>query len=636
MPTVYGLFVGINKYQNVTPLFGCVEDINAIEEFFTNRIAPESRAFVALRDAEATREAIIDGFRTHLSRAREDDIALFYYCGHGSTEPAPPEWQSFDSDGKNQTLIPVDARANGVYDIADKELTALIQGVHDAAGNDRVQVVVIADSCHSGGNTRAVDDDGVGRMTAAARTERTLDDYLPEARALYDPKRVAANGLPTPRHVALAACQSDEIAKEFPKDPPPRRGAFTVAFEEAVRALGSTATYTGLINAIRMKVRERAAAQVPNLYVSGGATANDVFLGGQAGRNDLTVDHNNAGWWLSAGAIDSIPSPAQGHVTTVAIYERGTSIATTAPGAPVATAVVAQVESDRARLEVSPVGAPLDTSRQYIGAVTSLETPALQVVIEAEAGAEDAAKRVRSRLAGSSPRFAVVDKAGKVPCVTAVVHGNSVQLRAGAALLEGLTYRADDSGLAALVTGCEHLAHWYQVRDLAPPGSRLNGQLRIELVPLEATEKGADVPEDRPALSAEDGSLTVRKGARIQMRLRNDATERLYVALLQLDGTAFACTKMFADWIPAGGVGVVNGGKAMRMEILEDGVASVTDYFKAVVAIEDFVPERWELPPLVVPAGTRAVVEDEAPPTRGAEGLDAFWGTTTLEVTTAR
>ncbi len=136
MPTVYGLFVGINKYQHVTPLFGCVEDIDAIEEFFTNRIAPESRAFVALRDTEATREAIIDGFRTHLSRAREDDVALFYYCGHGSTEPAPPEWRSFDSDGKNQTLIPVDARANGVYDIA-----VMAPGHATASGRSAIQTL---------------------------------------------------------------------------------------------------------------------------------------------------------------------------------------------------------------------------------------------------------------------------------------------------------------------------------------------------------------------------------------------------------------------------------------------------------------------------------------------------------------
>ncbi len=636
MSTVYALFVGINKYQAVGQLGGCVEDIDAIEQFFTTRIPPESRAFLALRDEEATRAAIIDGFRTHLSQAREDDVALFYYCGHGSTESAPPEWNSLDADGKNQTFIPVDARANGVYDIADKELTALIQGIHDAAQSDRVQVVVISDSCHSGGNTRSVDDDGVGRMTASPNTSRTLADYLPEARALFDPTRVAATGLPNPRHVALAACQSNEIAKEFPTDPPPRRGAFTVAFEEAVRALGSTATYTGLINAVRMKVRERAAAQVPNLYVSGGASASDVFLGGQAGRDDLTVDHNKAGWWLSAGAIDGVPVPEKGHVTEVAIYERGAPAAGADSATPVATAVVVEVEADRSRLNVTPPGAALDTSLQYIGTITRFDTPALHVVIEAVAGAEAQARDVRSRLAGSSPLFAVVNNPGDVAYVTAVVNADSVQFRTESALLAGLRYRVDARGLTALVAGCEHLARWQQVRDLAPVGSRLNGQVCIELVSLDATEKGANVPEDRPALQAEDGSLSVDKGTRVQIRLRNDSKERLYVALLQLDGAAFASAKMFADWIPAGGVGMVNGGKAMRMEILDDAVRSATDYFKVIAGIEDFVPERWELSPLVGAAGTRAAVADEEPPTRTAEGIDAFWGTTTLKVTTTR
>lgn len=649
MSKVYALFVGINKYVAVSPLNGCVEDISAIEKLFTTRIAPESLDLRVLRDAEATRSAIIDGFRTHLRRAQATDVALFYFCGHGSEEVCPREWERLEPSGMNQTIVPVDARTGDVFDIADKELSALI---HEVA-SDGAHVVMIADSCHSGGNTRGVDDEtgpaaGVARMTPAAEMrERTIEDYIDLARELYDPERILLHGPPQPRHVAIAACQGDELAKEFPLRPP-RRGAFSVSFEEAVRALGPSATYVDLVNAVRMKVRDRAVEQVPNLFVSGGASGHDVFLGGHAGRADLTIDVDAAGrWWLSAGAIDGIPSPAQGSVTEVAIYQRGAFDDPTVTPTPIATAVVAEVLEDRARLNVNVMTAPLDAARQYIGAITRLGTPGLNLVIEAFPGAEDAAVRVGAHLAGSSPLFAVVDRAGTAPAVTVVVANDSVDVRGDDGTpLTGLRYALDDAGLHALAASCIHLARWYGLRDLAPAGSRLNGQVRIELVPVGAGEK--TVPDHRRAHAASNGSVALQyegeKGARVQCRLRNDSMERLYVVLLDLTDS-FACSTLFADWIPEGGTGMAFGGKAFRMTIPEwrdASVRSTTDYFKVVAAISDFDPERWTLPALLGPpkvSATRdagAVDEEEEAPVRTADGPDAFWGTSLLKVVTTR
>ena len=171
MAKVYALFVGIDKYQPpVKALEGSVADIAAMEALFATRIPPASLELKTLRDDAATRAAIIDGFRSHLRQAGSNDVALFYYCGHGSQEPCPSEWLHIEPSGKNQTLIPVDARTGDVFDIADKELSALI---HEVASGG-AQVVVITDSCNSGGNTRAADDDtdplaGVARMVPAAR-----------------------------------------------------------------------------------------------------------------------------------------------------------------------------------------------------------------------------------------------------------------------------------------------------------------------------------------------------------------------------------------------------------------------------------------------------------------------------------
>jgi hypothetical protein len=127
---------------------------------------------------------------------------------------------------------------------------------------------------------------------------------------LYDPSRLAESGPPEPRHIAIAACQGDQLAKEVPWNQS-KRGAFSAAFEEAVRSLGPSATYVDLITAVRTKVRSRVADQVPNLYVSGGSSGNDLLLGGHSARRNLTLDADQDGhWWISSGAIDGIPSLA--------------------------------------------------------------------------------------------------------------------------------------------------------------------------------------------------------------------------------------------------------------------------------------------------------------------------------------
>ena len=142
MARLYALLVGINEYQAVTPLHGCVSDIGAVEALLRERVHADTLDVVRLIDGEATRARIIDGFRSHLKRAGAGDTALFYYCGHGSEEACPPEWRHVEPSGRNQTLVPVDARVGDIFDLADKELNALIGEV--ASGG--AHVVTMFDS----------------------------------------------------------------------------------------------------------------------------------------------------------------------------------------------------------------------------------------------------------------------------------------------------------------------------------------------------------------------------------------------------------------------------------------------------------------------------------------------------------
>jgi hypothetical protein len=151
--TLFALLVGIDQYPaSVSSLAGCVNDVTAFHEWLQGRTSGGDFKLNArmLLNGQATRSAVIDGFRKHLTKAKAQDVALFYYSGHGSQEPAPEEFKAFEPDGIDETLVCWDSREPGGWDLADKELGFMLTEV--AANGPHV--VVILDSCHSGSATR--------------------------------------------------------------------------------------------------------------------------------------------------------------------------------------------------------------------------------------------------------------------------------------------------------------------------------------------------------------------------------------------------------------------------------------------------------------------------------------------------
>src|SRR4051812_20246741 len=151
---VYALLVGIDAYlPPVNALYGCGNDIAHLETFLTGRLA-DRLELKKLLDGDATRDAIAAAFTSHLGQAGAGDVALFCYSGHGTEEPAPPEFAALEPSGKLQVLVSVDAgrRVDGKLrrGLADKELALLIDGVAAKGAH----VAIVLDCCHSGNGTR--------------------------------------------------------------------------------------------------------------------------------------------------------------------------------------------------------------------------------------------------------------------------------------------------------------------------------------------------------------------------------------------------------------------------------------------------------------------------------------------------
>ncbi|WP_413167546.1 caspase family protein [Capilliphycus salinus ALCB114379] len=174
---LYALLVGIDNYRDpVPPLKGCVNDVMAIAAYLQQRITQQDYQLhlQILTEEQATRSAIINSFKTFLTQAESEDIALFYYSGHGSQEESPPEFWVVEPDRLDETLVCWDSRTENGWDLADKELAHLIAQV----SQKNPHLVIILDCCHSAGGARSEELDSTVRWVAPDRRQRPLESFI--------------------------------------------------------------------------------------------------------------------------------------------------------------------------------------------------------------------------------------------------------------------------------------------------------------------------------------------------------------------------------------------------------------------------------------------------------------------------
>ncbi|MCB0004501.1 MAG: caspase family protein, partial [Anaerolineae bacterium] len=287
---IYALFVGIDDYLGgVNSLRGCVNDVTRLHDLLAARVAGGSDRFypLLLANAQATRQGIIDAWRSHLGQAGPGDVALFCYAGHGSQENAPPEFWDFEPDHLNETLVCHDSRASGGWDLADKELAQLISEV--AANGPHFAVIL--DCCHSGSGTRDAEDVTIRQEKADTRT-RPITSYIvtPPPVAGLQEQQTSAAGPAMPwaaialgRHILLAACRPEQTAKETVFPGPAsleRRGAFYYYLQDTLQQSGAPLSYRDLFKRVNALVQQRVADQHPQLEASEPADLDQPFLGG--------------------------------------------------------------------------------------------------------------------------------------------------------------------------------------------------------------------------------------------------------------------------------------------------------------------------------------------------------------------
>ena len=303
---IYGLLVGINRYQHVPSLSGCHADTELFAGVLHNRFQVEATNIKILQSETATRQAIIHGFTQHLSQAKSGDIAVFYFSGHGAQSLSAPEFWDREPDHLDESLVCHDSHCFEVPDLRDKELGHLIAQI----ANQGAHVAVFLDCCHSGHGTRDVDHPSQAgiRQAPPDLTPRPLQSYLFATQT----RSVGEQAVPMPdqgKHLLLSAAQDFQLAQENicgSGNEIAMHGLFTYYLCQTLQSLQYPISYRELRNRVQARIQARNPAQSPQIEAYNGADAQEQVLGGAIQPITLLASLSSNQWQLNAGAMHGL------------------------------------------------------------------------------------------------------------------------------------------------------------------------------------------------------------------------------------------------------------------------------------------------------------------------------------------
>jgi Caspase domain len=596
---LFALLVGINQYpSDVGPLYGCVNDIDQLNQYLRSSGDASALAVEMLKDGEATRANLVRLFRQHLGQARAGDVALFHYSGHGARWSSASAFREFYPDGKDEGLVCIDSRRAGGYDLADKELAVL---VHEVASRG-VHLAVTLDCCHSGSGTRNADSfRGLrSRVTHEVFDERPLDSYLDGHYA-----QLQAQGrpltIPTGRHILLAACERTQQAKETHDN----RGVFTATMLDVLERSGGRLSYAELFVRCRAAVRTRVDDQLPQFETYGHFNAWSGFLGRSAGgaSRRYGVAHDQGEWRVDCGAIHGLPTEPD-RVAELTLYPEDGA------GDPAGTATTLQVGAQRSVLQLDFAAAP---GTRYRAELTSL--PVAPLWVWATPGTPHQAALQAALAADASVGVALTEVPEAARYAVALQGDRLVVTQAGqAGVIQAVGFDSAHpaDAMPPLLSVLEQLAQWERGLALANPASELDAGA-IDFVCVETAAAGSSDPptvHPGPLVTLE----SIRQGAgasaawadvpaKLQARNRSGQTLHLLLAYFS---PSYGVQVLRNDPVPSGDAWVtLYGDGADEFFWVGEDEAESVDRFKLLVSTERVDGFQLELPDLTLGA-TRA------------------------------
>jgi pimeloyl-ACP methyl ester carboxylesterase len=592
--TLYALLVGINDYApNIGRLEGCVNDVDHVHSFLKEQWDPSSLAVQVLKNSDATRNNIINQFRTHLSRAASDDVALFHYCGHGARWQSAPEFHEFYPEGFDEGLVCYDSRsvnAGFPFDLADKELAVLLAEV---AAHDP-HLAVILDCCHSGSGTR--DADGFARLkvrqTYPVSTERPLETYLDGYYTALQ-RQGAPLSIPRSNHILLAACDRKQKAYEAPD----RSGLFTSTLLKVLRASRGEITYADLFVRCRAAIRDVAENQTPQFETSGDFNAFRGFLGSNttSAPRRYSVYCKDGSWTIDAGALHGFPTePDRG--VGLALY--GEVDSTRLAG----HALTSEVGPQKSVLTLDFAARP---EERYAAEITSLPVPPFPIRIT---GDEEGTRALRSALL---PRHGIELTDGAAGTSYGISAANGVFLLQQSELsLEVQHVKGYSEASAGLMLSiAKQVVQWHRGLALQNARTRIDPS-RIDFEYADAEDGREYVYPEGEVILDFTGSGSTWNKIRGKFRARNRTDRALFFVLVYFS-PSYGIHILRNDPIPPGDAFVTLWGEdPADYFYLEEDQNESLERFTLIVStepVDDFLLAQEDLEPGTIASSKRAI-----------------------------
>lgn len=251
------LMVGINAYQYVSPLSGCVNDLIDTKDQVLDKYGFAEANTTTLKDAQATRVNILAALEKLVAQSQPGDFLYFHYSGHGAQIP---DTNGDEKDGKDEILCPVDARAQGgtiSNIIVDDEINTILGKLKPGVG-----FFMVSDSCNSG-----TIDQGLNRKARGITLPANVKNNTPlkadlKLMANFE-QRVGAG-----KYTIITGCQEDQTSADA-RINGRWSGALTYCLLDTLKKNGPDMTYSAWHRATATELKTRRYSQIPNLLGQG-------------------------------------------------------------------------------------------------------------------------------------------------------------------------------------------------------------------------------------------------------------------------------------------------------------------------------------------------------------------------------
>lgn len=385
-------------------LSGCGTDVGRMTEV----LGPRGQGFeiLARTGKEATREGILDAYRTLIGATGRDDAAFVYYSGHGARVVNAGAGSSGGGPAYYQSIVPYDfddTTASDFRGITSIELSALLSQLTAKTEN----VTVMLDCCHSTAMSRSV-----RACLPRARKDPLVVSIEAHLSALRDQgislERIGLEG--NPFAVRLVACGLLESAWEYQCEDGQVGGILTESFAKAMADMGAgAATWEDVGRWIRNRVLSVFPTQRPDVE---GPLRRRLFS-----KTERPQD-GRLGVVVRAG-VPHVQGGALVEVRQGDVYEiRGMGEA----GAVLARGVVETVGTAESRLRVDPAGASIPEGSE--GVLVKRSAPRVPIAVSGEGAARERVER-----AVDAHPLARVAAAGETPIASLSIEDGKLALR---------------------------------------------------------------------------------------------------------------------------------------------------------------------------------------------------------------